>query len=85
VLHLSLPIDDLDAARQFYLEWLGCPAGRVRPGWMDVWFYGMQLALHQHPDQTHALDEAGVRHFGVTLAIDELERLVADLEGTSSS
>ena len=50
ILHLSLPVRDLAAARTFYVDVLGCSPGRVRDGWIDVWFYGMQVTLHEEPD-----------------------------------
>lgn len=64
-LHLSLPVDDLAAARAFYTSAMGCRLGRVRDTWLDVWFYGMQVTLQLRPDEV--LDEQGVRHFGVVL------------------
>jgi extradiol dioxygenase family protein len=66
-LHLSLPVDDLVAARRFYEDGLGCRIGRVRDGWFDVWFFGLQLTLQLRPDEVHPLDDQGCRHFGVVL------------------
>ncbi|CAN5691618.1 VOC family protein [soil metagenome] len=82
ILHLSLPVDDLDAARTFYVDTLGCDLGRVRDGWIDVWFYGLQLTLQEHPDQILSPEQTGVRHFGVTLGSDELRSLI-DRIGTT--
>ena len=48
-LHLSLPVDDLAAARRFYEDGLGCRVGRVRDEWIDVWFFGLQLTLQTAP------------------------------------
>jgi hypothetical protein len=45
ILHLSLPVSDLEEARGFYVDVLGCRPGRVRDDWFDVWFFGMQLTL----------------------------------------
>jgi extradiol dioxygenase family protein len=67
VLHLSLPVGDLDAARRFYVEALGCSVGRVRENWIDIWFFGMQLTLQLRPDELRSTDDQGVRHFGVVL------------------
>jgi len=80
ILHLSLPVRDLAAARTFYVDVLGCSPGRVRDGWIDVWFYGMQVTLHEEPDLVAAPDARGVRHFGVTLAADQLAALLQRLE-----
>jgi extradiol dioxygenase family protein len=79
ILHLSLPVRDLAAARAFYVDVLGCEPGRVRDGWIDVWFYGMQVTLHEEPGLVSAPDARAVRHFGVTLAADELAALVQRL------
>jgi extradiol dioxygenase family protein len=80
ILHLSLPVRDLDAARAFYVEVLGCAPGRVRDGWADVWFHGMQLTLQERPEQVLPDDQRGVRHFGVALDRDQLDALVARIE-----
>src|SRR6266511_4427689 len=76
ILHLSLPVSDLDRAREFYVDVLGCPLGRVRDGWLDVWFYGLQLTLQDDPAHVLAPDAQGVRHFGVTLPPEALEALL---------
>ena len=58
ILHLSLPVRDLDEARRFYVDVLGCTAGRARQGYQDVWFYGMQVTLHDRPDEAASLPGA---------------------------
>ena len=45
VLHLSLPVDDLHAARSFYEHTLGCRIGREREDWFDAWFYWSLLVF----------------------------------------
>ncbi len=80
ILHLSLPVTDLEASRHFYVDGLGCGLGRVRPDFIDVWFYGLQLTLQEHPDQVLPDNQRGVRHFGVTLGAPELAALGARLE-----
>ena len=80
ILHLSLPVRDLAESRAFYVDVLGCEPGRVRDGWIDVWFYGMQVTLHEEPDLVAAPDARGVRHFGVTLAADQLDAILRRLE-----
>ena len=80
VLHLSIPVRDLDEARAFYESALGCEVGRVREDWVDVWFFGLQLTLQARPAEVRDLDQHGIRHFGVafddrdafTSAIDRL-------------
>ena len=77
LLHLSLPVHDLDAALAFYVDVLGCPPGRRRAGWADVDFFGCQLTLQERPDEV--LPSPGTRHFGVTLARADWDRLVERL------
>jgi extradiol dioxygenase family protein len=81
-LHLSLPVDDLDAARDFYEQGLGCRIGRVRDQWLDVWFFGLQLTLHLSPAEVRALPDPGSRHFGVVL--DDEQEFWALVERTRS-
>ena len=80
ILHLSLAVRDLTEARTFYVDVLGCELGRVRDGWIDVWFYGMQVTLHEEPDLVSAPDARAVRHFGVTLGSEQLAALLQRLE-----
>ena len=49
ILHLSIPVRDLDEAREFYVHALGCQPARARAGFTDVWFYGMQVTLQDRP------------------------------------
>lgn len=80
ILHLSLPVRDLAESIDFYVDALGCRLGRARDRFADVWFYGMQLTLHERPEQVLPVETLGVRHFGVTLAADDLNELIRRLE-----
>lgn len=77
ILHLSLPVTDLAEARAFYVDGLGCREGRASATAADFWFFGMQLTLHQVPDQVP--DDQGVRHFGATLDRADIEAIHARL------
>ena len=66
--HLSLPIDDLAAARDFYERVMGCRIGRERDDWFDAWFHGLQLTLQLRSDEVMPVTRQGVRHFGVVLS-----------------
>ena len=79
VLHLSLPVHDLTESRDFYVDILGCDAGRVRDDWIDVWFHGMQVTLQVAPEEVTAPGSRSRRHFGVTLDRAPFEALVARL------
>ncbi|GBQ26559.1 VOC family protein [Gluconacetobacter sacchari] len=45
--HLAFPVDDLDAARHFYGEVLGCPEGRSSDSWIDFDLFGNQIVTHR--------------------------------------
>jgi len=78
ILHLSIPVRDMDEARDFYVHTLGCQAARTRADFTDVWFYGMQITLQDRPDEVSP-SVRGSRHFGVTLGRDEFEAMIARL------
>jgi uncharacterized protein len=89
VLHLSIPVRDLNEARAFYVGVLGCDAARERPDFCDVWFHGMQVTLHERPDEVAANGGEGTsarscRHFGVTLGRDEFDAAVARVEESAA-
>lgn len=79
VLHLSLPVHDLDDALSFYVGALGCRPGRQRQGWADVWFFDLQLTLQERPDCLAGIADGAARHFGVALGAAEFEDLVGRL------
>jgi hypothetical protein len=81
ILHLSIPVRDLDEARRFYVDVLGCQAARARDGYQDVWFYGMQITLHDRPEEAAGpTSGASVRHFGVTLGRIDFDAVTAQLD-----
>lgn len=86
--HLAIPVHDLEAARRFYGERLGCAEGRSSEHWVDFDFFGHQLVIHQHPKtasqeqaHTNAVDghDVPVPHFGVVLGWDDWQRLAERL------
>ncbi|MBD3667255.1 MAG: VOC family protein, partial [Kangiella sp.] len=44
--HLAFPVDDLDAAREFYTKVLGGGVGRSDETWIDFDLYGHQIVAH---------------------------------------
>ena len=83
VLHLSLPVNDLHAARDFYEHTLGCRIGRTREDWFDAWFFGLQLTLQLRPLEVMDRSQQGVRHFGVVLpSLSEFKDLVMRINTT---
>jgi extradiol dioxygenase family protein len=72
--HIAFPVDDLNAARQFYGNVLGCEEGRSSDHWIDFSLFGHQIVAHltaDHPRDTgsNAVDgkDVPVPHFGVVL------------------
>ncbi len=84
ILHLSMPVRDLEESRHFYVDVLGCEPGRVMDRAIDVFFFGAQVTLHERPAEVLAPERQGVRHFGVTLTHQQWRALVDRLvsEGT---
>jgi uncharacterized protein len=84
--HLAFPVHDLQKARDFYGEVLGCPIGRSSEGWVDFDLYGHQMSAHLRPGTppvaaTGAVDgvEVPIPHFGVVLPMEEWRQLAARL------
>lgn len=46
VFHLAYNVSDLDEARAFYGDILGCKEGRSTETWVDFDFFGHQISLH---------------------------------------
>ena len=80
--HLAFPVHDLDAARHFYGDVMGCPEGRSSDQWIDFDFYGHQIVAHldaaarsvatHNPVDGH---DVPVPHFGVVLTMGQWEAL----------
>ena len=49
VFHLAFPVDDLEAARAFYVGVLGCRVGREDTTWIDFDLHGHQIVAHLDP------------------------------------
>ncbi|HEY7890300.1 MAG TPA: VOC family protein [Steroidobacteraceae bacterium] len=76
--HVAFPVHDLQAARDFYGQTLGCLEGRSSEDWIDFNFYGHQIVAHLAPEearqvQRNTVDSHGVpvRHFGIVLPMAE--------------
>lgn len=90
--HLAFPVDDLDAARQFYGGVMGCAEGRSSAEWIDFDFYGHQIVAHLAPQSSrdtaiNHVDGHGVPvpHFGLVLGMEEWEALAARLREAGTS
>ena len=91
--HLAFPIDDLEAARRFYVDALGAGVGREEPGaWIDFDLFGHQLSAHLSPEDCRTSgagrvdgEAVPVRHFGVILEWDDWETLAARLRAAGAA
>lgn len=87
--HLAVQVRDIDEARKFYGDFLGCPEGRSSDSWVDFNLYGHQFVCHLNPklkekaveSHTNPVDGHGVPvpHFGVVLDMDSWEKLADKL------
>jgi extradiol dioxygenase family protein len=85
--HLAIPVHDLNQARDFYGELLGCSEGRASDHWVDWNFWGHQVVTHL--DKTYTPRDAinlvdgkdvGVPHFGIVLEWHDWETLKTRIE-----
>lgn len=79
---------DLDAARTFYTDVLGCSEGRSADDWIDFDLFGHQIVAHRvtgavRPSATNAVDghHVPVPHFGVVLDMAGFDTLAARVAG----
>ena len=48
--HIAVQVRDIDEARRFYKDILGCSEGRSAPEWVDFNLYGHQFVCHLNPN-----------------------------------
>ncbi len=84
--HIAFPVRDVQEARRFYGEVLGCEQGRSSDTWVDFNLYGHQIVAHYKPPAADGSGESAlhnpvdghdvpVPHFGVVLAMEDWKRL----------
>ena len=89
--HIAVPVRDLDEAREFYINVLGCSEGRSSESWADFNLYGHQFVCHVNPDigkdgrlQLHRNEvdahSVPVPHYGVVLEMDAWQALADRLQ-----
>lgn len=91
--HLAIPVDDLEKARTFYREILGCEEGRSSDNWVDFNFFGHQLVIH-YKEKSEKEDAASnpvdgkdvpIPHFGVVLDWDTFQNFSGELKSKNIS
>lgn len=87
--HLAIPVSNLEAARKFYREVIGCSEGRSDTHWVDFDFYGHQLVIHLDENATDYRKKSSnevdghdvpIPHFGVVLEWEVWHDLVDRLK-----
>lgn len=83
--HLAFHVTDLDVARRFYGDVLGCREGRSTATWVDFDFEGHQLSLHLgEPFKTERTGRVGdqlvpMPHFGLVLELPQWQAMAQRL------
>ena len=87
VFHLAYTVSDLESARRFYGDLLGCQEGRSTDTWVDFNFFGNQLSLHlgevvKRSKTASKVDNISVPmpHFGCILDWDSFHDLADKLK-----
>ena len=79
--HLAFPVDDLEKAKQFYVDILGCTTGREKEESCVFKFFGHQIVAHlvqQMPSMsTNPVDGRDIpaTHFGIVMEWDDWHQL----------
>ncbi|MCV0425002.1 MAG: VOC family protein [Roseibium sp.] len=83
--HLAYHVTDLDEARTFYGDLLGCREGRSTDTWVDFDFFGHQISLHLgEPFETTKTGKVGdhlvpMPHLGLVLNMLDWKALAEKL------
>ena len=84
--HLAFPVDDLEKAKQFYVNVLGCTTGREKNESCVFKFFGHQVVAHVVPQMpelsTSPVDgkEVPSMHFGIVMEWDDWHQLKDKLD-----
>ncbi|MCH2643824.1 MAG: VOC family protein [Candidatus Poseidoniaceae archaeon] len=79
--HLAFPVDNLEKAKQFYVDTLGCTTGREKQESCVFKFFGHQIVAHLVPQMpnmsTNPVDGRDIpaMHFGIVMEWDDWHQL----------
>ena len=85
MIHLSIPIKDIESTVRFYQDILGCTITRQQTDRLDIDFYGHHLVAQlseleaSHKSITIGRGNYPLRHFGVIVKPEVYERMLANL------
>jgi uncharacterized protein len=65
IFHLAIPIKDIEQAKKFYAQGLGCGIGRANERAIIFHFAGHQLVGHLTPEELPTQHGVYPRHFGL--------------------
>ncbi len=91
IFHLAYNVRDLDEARRFYGQVLGCAEGRSTDTWVDFDFFGHQLSLHLgEPFATARTGHVGdvlvpMPHLGLVLALPDWQAMADRLNAAGTA
>jgi uncharacterized protein len=80
--HLAFVVHDLEQARNFYVDVLGCRVGRSADTWTDFEFFGYQITAHlgEREKKSGASNVDGhaipIPHFGLIMSWEDWHRAV---------
>jgi extradiol dioxygenase family protein len=85
--HYAFPVHNLDAAKHFYGEVLGCQEGRSSTKWQDYSLHGHQIVCHWVGDDYRCVDyynpvdgdDVPVPHAGLALTVEQFHELASRL------
>lgn len=78
VFHLAFPVGDLEQAKQFYVDGLGCTLGRESPSAIILGLGGHQLVAHRTKEVLGPQQGIYPRHFGLILPSEKAWQALAD-------
>jgi uncharacterized protein len=76
--HLAFPVRDLEAAKRFYVDGLGCVLGRESSTAVTFGLAGHQLIAHLATETIVPQKGVYPRHFGLVLTLEEEWQTLAD-------
>lgn len=88
--HYAFKVKDIESTRSFYIDLLGCAAGRSTENWIDFNFFGHQLSAHvsqKFPELDYCGIVDGINvpipHFGCLISVDAFKTIQERLENAN--
>ncbi len=76
--HLAFPVNDLEEAKKFYIEGLGCALGRASSSALTLELGGHQIVAHLTPLELKPQKGIYPRHFGLIFSSEKQWQILAD-------